>query len=271
MINYFLQPTNLSIFLIWIGFIFYFYKKNQFSILLIFIGTIIITIIGFFPLGALLTIPLEQRFIIPPIKEEPAGIIVLGGTERISLTAEYDQISLNSSAERLIISMEVANKYPNVQFIYSGGSKNKLKNLKNDKNIQSGIFTEADVARIYFSKIHQNTNKIIYDDDSKNTYENAVNVKKLIGNDNNGKWILITSAMTMPRAAGVFQKIGIDVLPYPVDFKYPKQMRFISLKFHFTTRSKSLNNAIYEWVALIAYRVLNRTNTIFPGPIYDQS
>ena len=25
-------------------------------------------------------------------------------------------------------------------------------------------------------------------------------------------------------------------------------MRFISLKFHFTTRSKSLNNAIYEWV-----------------------
>ena len=44
-------------------------EKNSLNVLN---TPLIITIIGFFPLGALLTIPLEQRFIIPPIKEEGA-------------------------------------------------------------------------------------------------------------------------------------------------------------------------------------------------------
>ena len=49
-----------------------------------------------------------------------------------------------------------------------------------------------------------------------NTADEAVAVKKMaLGN----KIILVTSAFHMPRAQMLFEKEGLEVVPYPVDFK----------------------------------------------------
>lgn len=51
-----------------------------------------------------------------------------------------------------------------------------------------------------------------------NTREEAAAVRKLMGG-RDSKIILVTSAFHMPRAKMVFEREGLTVLPYPVDFK----------------------------------------------------
>jgi uncharacterized SAM-binding protein YcdF (DUF218 family) len=49
-----------------------------------------------------------------------------------------------------------------------------------------------------------------------NTADEAVAVKKMgLGNQN----ILVTSAFHMPRPQRLFEKEGLELVPYPVDFK----------------------------------------------------
>ena len=55
-------------------------------------------------------------------------------------------------------------------------------------------------------------------DRSRNTCENAIYTAQLIKPTKQQTWVLVTSAMDMPRAVGVFRKGGFQVLPYPVDY-----------------------------------------------------
>ena len=59
--------------------------------------------------------------------------------------------------------------------------------------------------------------KILVTEKVKNTYEESIAVTKLI--PNNSSIILVTSAFHMHRSKYLFEKQGLDVIPYPVDFK----------------------------------------------------
>jgi uncharacterized SAM-binding protein YcdF (DUF218 family) len=56
------------------------------------------------------------------------------------------------------------------------------------------------------------------EDRSRNTYENAVETKKLLGPKEIRRIILVTSATHMPRARAIFSKQGFDVIPAPTDY-----------------------------------------------------
>lgn len=60
---------------------------------------------------------------------------------------------------------------------------------------------------------------IIFDSGSRNSYENAVNTKKLLTQHGLQNAILVTSALHMPRARAVFIKAGVDVFPVPTDYQ----------------------------------------------------
>lgn len=53
---------------------------------------------------------------------------------------------------------------------------------------------------------------------STNTYEELVTAKSLL-RDRSGPVWLVTSAVHMPRALAIVQRLGISVHPYPVDFR----------------------------------------------------
>ncbi len=60
---------------------------------------------------------------------------------------------------------------------------------------------------------------ILQDPTSLNTYENAVNVRKILEEKQiTGKVLLVTSAIHMPRSRLIFKRQGIDVVPAPTDF-----------------------------------------------------
>jgi uncharacterized SAM-binding protein YcdF (DUF218 family) len=60
---------------------------------------------------------------------------------------------------------------------------------------------------------------ILEDPTSLNTYENAVNVRKIL--DSQGierRVLLVTSAVHLPRSLAIFQRQGINAIPAPTDF-----------------------------------------------------
>lgn len=61
---------------------------------------------------------------------------------------------------------------------------------------------------------------VIYTDPlSRNTYENAVNTKKIVDSLHlPGPFLLISSAIHLPRAEKLFRKQGLSVQSYPCDF-----------------------------------------------------
>ena len=80
------------------------------------------------------------------------------------------------------------------------------------------------------------------------------------------RWLLVTSAMHMPRAVGCFRAAGFQVEPYPVEFMTRGPSGLFAL---FATGSSALiqfDRAAKEWIGLIAYRLMGKTDALFPGP-----
>src|SRR5262245_9501340 len=82
------------------------------------------------------------------------------------------------------------------------------------------------------------------------------------------RWLLVTSAMHMPRAVGVFRKAGFDVDAYPVDY------RTTSTRGLWTLLPSALmggigimDRAVHEWSGLLFYWIAGGITVLFPGPI----
>ena len=124
---------------------------------------------------------------------------------------------------------------------------------------------ETLVVRRLFAEIGFDPALLVYEEQSRNTHENAVMTHALIRPAPDDVWVVITSAMHMPRAVGVFRKAGWKILPYPVDYKTDGTGRFRYYR-GFPSGFGKLGTALKEWVGLVAYRILGRTDSLFPAP-----
>ncbi|NLW71329.1 MAG: YdcF family protein, partial [Chloroflexi bacterium] len=61
-------------------------------------------------------------------------------------------------------------------------------------------------------------NALILENESQNTYENALKAKEILTELEIEQILLVTSAMHMPRSVALFEKQGFEVIPLPVDF-----------------------------------------------------
>ena len=112
--------------------------------------------------------------------------------------------------------------------------------------------------------------RIVFEDRSRNTAENAQFSRELVKPKRGERWLLVTSAYHMPRAVGCFRRVGFMVEAYPVDWQTPGWIALTSV----TDLSEGLSRtdlAVHEWVGLIAYWVTGRTEALFPGPAVQTS
>ena len=201
-------------------------------------------------------VPLENRF--PQVREIPssvAGVITLGGAVNQFMTVARNQTALSSGVERLTEFVAIARRRPGLRLVYTGGSG----------SLSRQDLKETLVARRFFSEIGLDPALVVYEDQSRNTHENAVMTHALIRPKPDDTWVLITSAMHMPRSVGVFRKAGWTVLPYPVDYHTDGtgEFRYFS---GFGAGLGGLSTAIKEWLGLFAYYALGRTDSLFPAP-----
>jgi len=97
---------------------------------------------------------------------------------------------------------------------------------------------------------------IIIEDESRNTYENAIFTRDILKHKNiEGRLLLITSAFHMRRSLACFKKAGLNIDAFPVDSKTRyftlTPDSFLPEPYYFTL----WDQLIHEWVGMIAYKI----------------
>ncbi len=208
------------------------------------------------PLGTWLIGALEDRF--PPLNELPAqvdGIVVAGGIVDPAMTADRGQISVGGAAERLFEMAALAKRFPGAKLVFSGGSGSLL---EQDQK-------ESDAIVPLFRQLGIDPKRVIFENQSRNTAENAVFSYRAAAPKAGETWLLVTSAFHMPRAVGSFRKVGWRVTPYPVDY-YTRKEAALPLQFNFGYGLNSLSGALHEFVGLFFYWTGGKSDELFPGP-----
>jgi uncharacterized SAM-binding protein YcdF (DUF218 family) len=210
-----------------------------------------------FPVGSWLIAVLEDRFpVLHEVAKPVTGIVTLGGTISQFMTAARGQPALTDGAERLTEFVALARAHPEARLVFSGGSG----------SLTRQDIKEADSARLFFRQMGLDVSHIIFERQSRNTFENATLTHNLVKPGAGERWVLITSAMHMPRAIGAFRKAGWSPIPYPVDFQTFGPPSFtINPEVRFSGIGR-LSIALREWMALAIYRFLGRTKALFPAP-----
>ena len=209
--------------------------------------------LAIFPVGDWLLTPLENRF--PPIRPDHVdGIILLGGDERPYLSEMRGQPVAYSSARRYIEFAALARNYPNAKLVFSGGSGLIAPEAK---------MKDAEVAKEALASIGVPTEKMIFEDTSRNTHENALKTTALIHPGPKEKWLLVTSAWHMPRAIACFKKEGWDIYPAPTDYMTSGVMS-AKLQFSLEEHLQKITMATHEYYGLAAYRLMGYTDQAWP-------
>jgi uncharacterized SAM-binding protein YcdF (DUF218 family) len=214
-------------------------------------------VLGLSPAANWLILPLETRFPKPSLEGRPVdGIIMLGGAVLERHSAAHDEIALNDAGERILALVELARRHPQAKLVVTGGS-----------GFYSGATTtEAEVLRTKIGRLGLPAERIIFEDRSVNTHENAIFSKALTGPRPGETWLLVTSAWHMPRSVGIFRAAGWPVVAYPVDFRtagWRDAWRgFVSV----SDGLRRADVATREWVGLVAYRLTGRSDALLPSP-----
>ena len=221
-------------------------------------GAVLMVVLGLSPAGGALILPLEERFPRPVLtgSENIAGIIVLGGAEDARVGVQRGAHAVNESAERLSEAVTLARRFPQASLVFTGGS---------GALIRSGP-PEADAAKRILEDLGVEPQRIVLEDRSRNTYENARYTFDLLQPKAGETWLLVTSAFHMPRAIGVFRKAGFDVLAFPVDYR---TSGFDEIYRPFSSIPEGLRRVDFvfkEYVGLVAYYLSGRSSALFPAP-----
>jgi len=155
---------------------------------------------------------LEWRYTPPdPIPEAPVIVVLGGGTQ--ASTAPRPIVEINGAGDRVIYSAWLYKQGLSEKILVSGGRIPWLSTGLTETD------TPAHEMAFLLEMLGVPEEAIIFEADSLNTYENAVNSHKILSEKGIKRIILVTSAMHMPRSVKVFEAQGFEVIPAPVDYR----------------------------------------------------
>jgi uncharacterized SAM-binding protein YcdF (DUF218 family) len=176
-----------------------------------------------------------------------AGVVVLGGAlERSGMWMPPGRIALNSAAERMIVPVGLMQRNPHLKLLFTGGEGNLVKDA----------LSEADRAKIFFDSMGVDSARVIYESESRTTFENAILSARLPGVDKEQPWLLLTTAAHMPRSLAVFRKAGWKVTPYSVDYRTAAMPDWTG--YSLASGAEKWHYALHEIIGYWAYSVAGR-------------
>ena len=160
---------------------------------------------------------LERRFAAAPLRgsHDVTGFIVLGG-----------------SKSRAHAALKLGQAFPQALIILSG--------------------PDADEVAVFGDK-SSHRGRLIVDRSPRTTFENALFSKALARPTSGERWIIVTSAIHMPRSIGAFRAVGFQVEPWPVHDTPEQKVHAAPMVEH-------------EIVGLLFYWLRGRSPEIFPAP-----
>ena len=210
---------------------------------------------GFSPLGQLVVLPLEQRFQRPELPETVAGILILGGFEVSGISNARGQLTINEAGERLTEALVLAHRRPTARVVFTGGDGTILGAQPSAANSVGGYLRAVGIA----------PERIVLEDRSRTTYENALYLAAVLKPRPGERYVLVTSAFHMPRAVGTFRQQGFDVVPWPVDYRTRGGVEAWEWSSNLADGLERVDFSLREWAGLIGYRLSGRSNAYWPG------
>jgi uncharacterized SAM-binding protein YcdF (DUF218 family) len=241
-----LDPVFLSVVVFFAGVIMLYAgkKKQRAGKLFMVSGLVILMISSCGITSDCLLYSLEKACpVFKPDRENTDGvkwIVILGGgkigCDGVSMSGRLNQDSIQRMAEGIFLSRAV----PKAKIIVSGGIPvNGITNARAYEMTAIGLGVER--------------SRIVLEERPRDTFEEAVMIRRKVGKD---RFILVTSAYHMKRAAGIFRKQGMKPIPAPAGhlvesctiFK-PENMLFTSRGINNTTR------AVHEYAGLLYSKI----------------
>ncbi|KQV44411.1 MULTISPECIES: YdcF family protein [unclassified Rhizobium] len=219
------------------------------------LAAVILFVTLFTTAGSVMLQTLEDRFPRPAaLPADLSCIIILGGAFENEVMASRGGIEFNQAADRFVEGLRLAQAHPNARILVSGG----------DGSFSGSYQGDAHAAEAFFTTFGIPAERLIREGASRTTFENAANTRELLENEKLSQCALVTSAFHMPRSVGLFRKLGIDVIPWPTDYRTTGKA---NLWFDFSQPSLNAQlttTAVREWIGLFAYYIGGRTHALFP-------
>lgn len=255
-----LRPSNLLLLLAVLGAIGVVIRRRWGARLLVSV-VLVMTVCTLLPVGVWLSIPLEDRFRGPDGNlGRVDGIVVLGGGVDGMLTQARGQPSFRESMERFAAIPELARRFPKARIVFTGGTS---------WTNGAECWSEARVVGQFLEAQGMPAGRVILEDRARSTRENARFALPLAEPRPGERWLLVTSAMHMPRSIGVFRRAGWpDLVPWPVDYRTTGRWTLVGGS-SLGGRLSELDEAAYEWYGLAYYWLLGYTDALLPAPRMD--
>jgi uncharacterized SAM-binding protein YcdF (DUF218 family) len=208
------------------------------------------------PVQPWLTALLEDRFPAqPPLPAHVDGIIVLGGAIRTNVSKARGRPTLNDAAERLIEGARLARLHPEARLLFTGGNADPWNQSAREAGFAGDLLQQLGVA----------PDRLLLEDGSRNTYENALFSLRLLPQPPAGTWVLVTSALHMPRSVGVFRRLGWQVTPWPVSYLSGGDEDWVNEDIPILRLSR-LSRAGHEWIGMVYYYLRGWSQSLLPEP-----
>ena len=149
--------------------------------------------------------------------------------------------------------------YPKARIVYSSGNAALFPKAPPEADFVLPLWESFGIAR----------DRVMLETRSRNTAENAAFTKALVKPKPGEHWLLVTSALHMPRAIGCFRRVGFPVEAYPVDWTTLPRLSLVGLLPSLKSGRglRQLDNAAHEWIGILAYWLTGRTSSLLPGPV----
>ncbi len=190
--------------------------------------------------------PLESRYaaLVDPHNSEPyEAIVVLTG----GLTPAEGLIAFPTISESMFRRLDEAWRLYRIMprpIIVSGGHVDPFSPPKDENRIACDYLRRWGVA----------PEDVIGEPESRDTFESAMQVRKILEDRGWKRYLLVTSAVHMPRSMFVFQRVCPEPIPAPGDFTIGEG-RFSPLSlFPSEEAAGKIVATLHEYVGLINYR-----------------
>jgi uncharacterized SAM-binding protein YcdF (DUF218 family) len=193
---------------------------------------------------------LEWRYV--PSGELPSAqaIVLLGGASQ-SAQPPRPIVEVNDAGDRILYTAWLYQQGKAAHILLSGGRIDWLSSDNAPAEDMSSLLQLMNVP----------ADAMWLEDCSRNTYENALFSRQILEPKGIDRIILVTSAMHMPRAVGLFERQGFEVIPAPVDFNatYSPAEEQLNLRATLLDLIPSVGNleltsrVMKEYIGLIVY------------------
>ncbi|MEI9886166.1 MAG: YdcF family protein [Rhizomicrobium sp.] len=209
-------------------------------------AAILLFVLLFLPVDQMLARPLENAYPRPPLPARVDGIVVLDGSMNGRVFGDRGVHGESETPLRLLAGADLARRFPAAKLVFSGIAGSTARGRDAEHAAAASAFLAMGVA----------PGRVVFERTSLDTGQNLANSMKLVRPRPGETWMLVTSAVHMPRAMAIARKLGWRMVPWPSDYISTAAP---ALRFGFPSEGLlHIDYALHEWIGLALYRLTGR-------------